>query len=88
MDRYILLYMKSMLIELDDETAERIERVAPGRNRQRSEFVRAAIRRALWDLEERETAEAYGRQPDIGEPYFEPAVWTPLAKPRRRRAKR
>ncbi|HSC25766.1 MAG TPA: ribbon-helix-helix protein, CopG family [Vicinamibacterales bacterium] len=51
--------MKSLLIELDDETASRIERIAPGRSRQRSEFIRAAIRRALWEIEERETAEAY-----------------------------
>ena len=48
--------MKSMLVELDDDVAARLERVAPARSRQRSEFIRNAIRRALWELEERATA--------------------------------
>ena len=81
--------MKSLLIELDDDTVERIERVAPGRSRQRSEFIRAAIRRALWEIEERETAEAYRRQPDSEAPYFDPAVWGASALgSKRRKAKR
>ncbi|HVH57211.1 MAG TPA: CopG family transcriptional regulator [Vicinamibacterales bacterium] len=75
--------MKSVLIELDDETAARIERVAPGRTRQRSEFIRNAIRRALWELEERQTADAYRRQPDSGEAYIEADAWTPRRRPRR-----
>lgn len=55
--------MKQLLIELDDETAEKLERVAPARSRRRSQFVRTAIRRALWELEEQATAEAYRSQP-------------------------
>lgn len=77
-----------LLIELDDETAARIERVAPGRSRQRSEFVRAAIRKALWEIEERETADAYRRQPDTEPAYFEADAWSPAARPRSRRVKR
>jgi metal-responsive CopG/Arc/MetJ family transcriptional regulator len=61
---YIVLYMKQMLIQIDDELAVRLEKVAPSRSRLRSEFVRAALRKALWELEERATAEAYRRQPD------------------------
>lgn len=87
MIRYILDHMKAVLIELDDETAERIEQVAPGRTRQRSEFIRNAIRRALWELEERRTAEAYRRQPDTEDAYFEMGVWT-QPKGRRTRTKR
>jgi hypothetical protein len=68
--------MKSVLIELDDETVERIERVAPGRTRQRSEFIRNAIRRALWELEERQTADAYRRQPDSEHAYLEADAWS------------
>lgn len=68
--------MKQLLIELDDETAEKLERVAPARSRRRSQFVRTAIRRALWELEEQATAEAYRSQPDSGEDaYVDARVW-------------
>ncbi|HVL70243.1 MAG TPA: CopG family transcriptional regulator [Vicinamibacterales bacterium] len=76
--------MKSVLIELDDDIAAGLERVAPARSRQRSEFVRQAIRRALWLLEEQATAEAYRAQPDTAAPYVDPRVWEPR---RRARAK-
>jgi Arc/MetJ-type ribon-helix-helix transcriptional regulator len=85
---HILVHMKSFLIELDDEVAAKLEKVVPGRSRRRSEFIRAAIRRALWDLEERETAEAYRRQPDsASDAYVDPGVWEPQAPPRSRRAR-
>ena len=68
--------MKQLLIELDDETAEKLERVAPARSRRRSQFVRTAIRRALWELEEQATAEAYRTQPDSGDDaYVDAHVW-------------
>jgi len=71
--------MKALLIELDPDTAARLDKVAPGRSRRRSEFIRAAIRRALWDLEERATEEAYRRQPDSTEDaHVDPAVWETL----------
>ena len=69
--------MKSLLIELDDEMAARLERVAPARSRLRSEFVRNAIRRALWALEERSTADAYREQPDSAAAYVDATVWEP-----------
>ena len=82
---YILLYMNQNLIELDAQTAERLDRVAPGSARRRSEFIRAAIRKALWDVEERATEEAYARQPDTPDnAYLDPRVWEPPAKGRRR----
>jgi len=68
--------MKQLLIELDDETAEKLEHVAPARSRRRSQFVRTAIRRALWELEEQATAEAYRIQPDSSEDaYVDARVW-------------
>jgi len=67
--------MKSLLVEVDDELAGRLERVAPARSRRRSEFVRTAILKALWEAEEQATAEAYARQPDSSEAAFDPAVW-------------
>jgi predicted transcriptional regulator len=74
--------MKPLLIELDPDTAAQLEKVAPSRSRRRSEFIRAAIRRALWELEERATEAAYLRQPDSAkDAYVDPAVWEP--RPRR-----
>jgi predicted transcriptional regulator len=81
---YILHHMKQLLVELDDEIAEKLERVAPGRTRQRSEFVRNALRQALWEIEERATAEAYRLKPDSGESYWSPEVWE---APKRKRSR-
>ena len=73
---YILQYMKQILIKIDDEMAARLEQVAPVRSRQRSEFIRNALRRALWEIEERATAAAYAKIPDSeGDAYFDPRVW-------------
>lgn len=71
----IVQFMKSLLVEVDDELAGRLERVAPARSRRRSEFVRAAILKALWEAEEKATAEAYLRQPDSLEAEIDPTVW-------------
>lgn len=77
--------MKSLLVELDDEVAAKLEQVAPGRARRRSEFIRMAVRRALWDIEEQATAEAYQRVPDMATgAHWDPAVWEPRAKDRQR----
>jgi predicted transcriptional regulator len=69
--------MKQLSIELEDAVAEKLERVAPGQAR-RSEFIRKAIRRALWELEEDATAQTYRKQPDsAADAYLDPAVWEP-----------
>ncbi len=68
--------MTQILIELDDETVEKLEKVAPARSRRRSQFIRTAIRRALWELEERATAEAYRNHPDsVDDAYVDSRVW-------------
>lgn len=83
---YILQYMKQILVEVDDQIAEELERVAPARSRQRSEFIRRALRRALWEQEERRTREAYAEQPDdAGDVHVEPSAWE---APARKQAKR
>jgi len=77
--------MKQLLIEVEDDIAAKLEAAAPGRSRQRSEFVRMAIRRALWALEEAKTAEAYRRQPDsAGDAYLDPSTWEARGGARRR----
>ena len=82
--------MKQILIELDPDVAERLEEVAPGRSRRRSEFIRMAIRKALWEVEEAQTADAYRRVPDSPEDaYLDPTVWDTgkTAKPKATRQK-
>ncbi len=67
--------MKPLLVEVDDELARRLDRVAPARSRRRSEFIRRAIMVALWEIEEQVTAEAYARQPDSAATAVDPTVW-------------
>lgn len=76
--------MKSLLVEVDDELAGRLERVAPARSRRRSEFIRAAILKALWEAEEQATAEAYARLPDSADAGFDPTVWEGRGAPGKR----
>ena len=81
--------MKQILIEVDDDTLARLERVAPARARRRSEFIRAALSRALWEIEEKATAEAYRRQPDsAADAHLDPRVWEPRKPTGRRKARR
>jgi hypothetical protein len=85
---YILQYMKQLLIEVDEDVAARLEAVAPARSRRRSEFVRNAIQRALWLIEEEATAEAYRRQPDsVADAYLDPSAWEARPRARRRRSR-
>ena len=56
--------MKSLLIQLDEPTLRELNRVAPAAKRQRAEFVRAAIRKAIRETEEERTRLAYLRTPD------------------------
>lgn len=85
----MLIHM-NILVELDAEMAARLERIAPARSRRRSEFIRAAIRKALWELEEQLTANAYSRIPDSAhDAVVEPSLWeapATAARSRRRRA--
>ena len=81
--------MKQLLIEIDDNLAEQLQRAVPARSRGRSEFVRNAIRKALWVREEARTAAAYGAQPDSADDaYVEPAAWEPKPAPNKRSGKK
>jgi len=53
--------MKSLLVQLPDPTYRAITRVAP--KRKRAEFIRAAIRTALYAAEEERMRIAYLKQP-------------------------
>ena len=56
--------MKSLLVQLDDQTYQHLNRVAPAASRGRSRFIREAIRTAIREAEYRAMREAYRRQPD------------------------
>jgi predicted transcriptional regulator len=56
--------MPSVLIHLDDATFKTLNLVAPPRKRQRTEFVRQAIREAIRQRKIRQMREAYLKQPD------------------------
>jgi len=58
------MYMKALLIQLDEPTLTALNRVAAPGKRQRSEFVRQAIRKAIREAENRAMREAYRKQPD------------------------
>lgn len=76
--------MPQLLIEVDEELLARLEKFAPARSRKRSEFIRTAIRQALWEREEQATREAYQRIPDRAEDaYLDPTVWEPTRRPKR-----
>ncbi|MFN7972354.1 MAG: hypothetical protein U0166_08395 [Acidobacteriota bacterium] len=58
---------------------EKLEEVAPSKKRQRSEFVRMAIVKALMDEQELRTAAAYRRVPDDPtDTYLDHGVWEGL----------
>jgi metal-responsive CopG/Arc/MetJ family transcriptional regulator len=56
--------MKSLLVQLDEPTYRALSRIAPAAKRQRSEFVRSAIRKAIREAEEQCTRRAYLQKPD------------------------
>jgi metal-responsive CopG/Arc/MetJ family transcriptional regulator len=57
--------MKSLLVQLDEPTFRALNRVAPAAKRQRAEFVRAAIRKAIRETEEERTRQAYLEKPEV-----------------------
>jgi metal-responsive CopG/Arc/MetJ family transcriptional regulator len=56
--------MASILIQLDEQTLRALDRIAPAAKRQRAEFIRQAIKTALWKAEEERTRRAYLSNPD------------------------
>lgn len=56
--------MKSVLIQLDEPTYRALNRVAPAARRQRSQFMREAIRKAIREAEYARIRAAYQAKPD------------------------
>jgi hypothetical protein len=84
---YTCSMAKQIIVEIDEYLARELERAAPAHSRQRSSFIRAALRRELDRFVEARMAEAYRAQPDTEPPHFDPRLWesAPARKGRRRR---
>ena len=69
---------RQITIELDEGTAQELERIAPSRARKRSEFVRRALRQALDAEAVRRMAQAYLLRPDDAKrERTDPEAWEP-----------
>ena len=58
--------MPQVLVQFDEATLKAIDRVAPAAKRKRAEFIRKAVRDALFRRETERMREAYRLQPDTG----------------------
>ena len=56
--------MKSVLIDLDEPTYKALNQIAPAAKRQRAQFIRNTIRKAILEAEYERIRAAYVRQPD------------------------
>jgi predicted transcriptional regulator len=82
--------MKQIMIQLDDATAAELDKVAPGKSRKRSEFLREVIARVLQERLELATRTAYERWPDEA-PLIDTSDWAAAEEavhPPRRRTRR
>lgn len=72
----IIPFMKTLQVQIDDDLFEKLDHHVPSESNGQALFVIRAIRQALWEAEERATAEAYRQRPDIAEDVsFDPEVW-------------
>ena len=59
--------MPQVLVHFDEATLQAIDRVAPAAKRQRADFIRKAVKDALFLRETERMREAYRLQPDTAE---------------------
>jgi predicted transcriptional regulator len=59
--------MSQVLIHFDDATLKAIERIAPAAKRTRADFIRQAVKDAIFRHEIERMLEAYRLQPDSAE---------------------
>ena len=79
--------MQQVIVELDDRTVARLNRVAPPSARKRSKFIREAIRRALNERLEQDMEQAYRQQPQDGADLdVDPSTWE--TAPRKKKTRR
>ena len=66
--------MTSLLIQLDDSTAKKLERIAPARQRKRADFIREAVKSAIRNHEYARMREAYRLQLAKNQPPATPSL--------------
>ena len=59
--------MPQVLIHFDDATLKAIDRIAPAAKRKRADFIRRAVKDAIFQKETDQMREAYQLQPDSAE---------------------
>jgi len=64
--------MPQVLVQFESSTLEAIDRIAPAAKRQRADFIRNAVKDAIFRHEQERMREAYQLQPDSG---AEPTGW-------------
>lgn len=67
--------MAQILVQISESMLADLERVAPGTTRKRSRFIQLAIQRALMELQDRKTREAYEAQPDAAAAFPDDVPW-------------
>lgn len=70
--------MPQVLVHFDHATLEAIDRVAPAAKRQRADFIRRAVKDALFARETERMRDAYRLQPDTvesAEVWEQPEDW-------------
>ena len=70
--------MPQILIQFESSTLEAIDRIAPAARRQRADFIRRAVKDAIFRHEQRKMREGYRLHPDVVEdlPWEMPEEWT------------
>jgi metal-responsive CopG/Arc/MetJ family transcriptional regulator len=72
--------MPKVLVQFEDATLEAIDRIAPAAKRKRAEFIRSAVKDAIFRYEQERMREAYRLQPDSvqrADPWELPEEWKP-----------
>ena len=59
--------MSQVLIHFDEETLRAIDRIAPAAKRKRADFIRQAVKDAIFRYETERMREAYRLEPDSAE---------------------
>ncbi len=72
--------MPQVLVQFDEATLKAIDRVAPAAKRKRADFIRKAVKDALFRQETERMREAYRLQPDTvddADVWVLPEEWKP-----------
>ncbi len=56
--------MEQVLVQFEKATLDAIDRIAPKARRKRAEFIRTAVKDAIFHHEQQRMREAYLKQPD------------------------